>query len=349
MIRTHRRGGFTLVELLVGLSIFLTLAGLVLLLYPGARDQDRVRYSVADVTAHLRMAQSMAARDKAPRGIRFVVNSSVSAATPDPTNDLKKDPLWVTELQYIEQPAPLIPNRNPLSNSGSSYNPNSDPRVRFEYTVVAPPTGGNPVPNPPPGSIVASSRKCYIDNLDAGTQIPLIQRGCTLTLPTLGFWSKITNVAVSGSTVEVTLEVYPDALLGGSTHAQTYHFAVYLNSIPLVGEPTVPLPRNTCVDLNVSFPRTTSDFDVLFAPDGKMIGAPNGQIFLWMRDFTKAAPNNGTGWAADMDDALRRGGDQHIIVIRATGAIASNSVKWPAGLTYSPDTEPYQLARDQGR
>ncbi|MDY3552349.1 type II secretion system protein [Gemmata sp. JC717] len=361
-----RRSAFTLVELLVGISIFLALAGLVLMLYPGARDQDRVRYAVSDAIAHLRMAQSMAARDKAPRGIRFVVNSSVSPTTPDPTNDLKIDPRWVTELQYIEQPPPLVPKRNPLSdpNAGPSYtstgyNPDNDPRVQFNYTVVQPPAAGQPVPNPPPGTIL--TRTCTIQNLDPVTQVPLVQTGCTLTLPTLGFWSRITSATSSGSNVTVTLEVYPDAIMGGSTFAQVYHFAVYLNAVPLVGEPTVPLPKNICVDLNRSIPQTNgnSDFDILFGPDGKVIGSSSGQTFLWIRDFTKVAPYSGSGATASwfngtttptLMDSLRKGGEQHVVVIRSSGTIASNNAAWPANnVNYANDAEPYSLARDLGR
>lgn len=353
MTRTQntRRGGFTLVELLVGISIFLALAGLTLLLYPGARDQDRVRYALSDVQAHLRMAQSMASRDKTPRGIRFIVST-------DPNNPDKTDSRWVTELQYVEQPLPLIPNRNPLT----SGNPDAEPRVRFFYTT----SDGRPG-SPAAGTI--TRRQCFIDNLTQD-QAALVQRGCTIVMPVFSAWHKIRAITTGptqnpvGSgrwTVEAELEVYPDAVMGGATSYQTYHFAIYLLPTPLVGEPTILLPRNICVDLNLSVPAPpgVSDFDVLFGPDGKLVGAPSGQIFLWMRDYTKpgvytGSRNNGTyAQAAGLPlvDAFRKGGEQHIIAVRASGSHGTNQAAWPDPATgnYAPNTDFYTLVRNEAR
>lgn len=353
MTRTHntRRGGFTLVELLVGISIFLALAGLTLLLYPSARDQDRVRYAVSDVQAHLRMAQSMAARDKTSRGIRFIVST-------DPNNPDKTDPFWVTELQYVEQPLPLIPNKNPLS----SGTPDNEPRIRFEYTTSV---GG--MGQPAAGTI--TRRQCLVQNLTKD-QADLVRPGCTIVMPVFSAWHKIKAIA-SGPTetpagsgrwqVETELEVYPDAFMGGATHYQTYHFAIYLLPTPLVGEPTVLLPRNICVDLNLSVPSPpgVSDFDVLFGPDGKLVGAPSGQIFLWMRDYTKPGVYTGSrsnGTYAQLTglplvDAFRKGGEQHIIAVRSSGSHGTNQAAWPDPATgnYAGTDNFYTLVRNEAR
>ncbi|HEY1188666.1 MAG TPA: hypothetical protein VGE74_13515, partial [Gemmata sp.] len=298
--------------------------------------------------AHLRMAQSMAARDKAPRGVRFIVSS-------DATNPDKKDIRWVTELQYVEQPLPLIPNRNPLT----SGNPDTEPRVRFAYTTQA-------------GTI--TKRQCFIENLTED-QAKLIQAGCTIVMPVFSAWHKIKAITSgppqSGSSnpwqVEAELEVYPDAIMGGSTHYQTYHFAIYLLPTPLVGEPTILLPKNICVDLNVSVPsqaNSASDFDVLFGPDGKLVGAPTGQIFLWMRDYTKAAPYSITFSTstppvrsapflsgAPLLDAFRKGGEQHIIAVRASGSHGSNEAMWPdpSSGNYPANNDAYTLVRQETR
>ncbi|MDY3559493.1 prepilin-type N-terminal cleavage/methylation domain-containing protein [Gemmata sp. JC673] len=372
MIRTQnaRRSGFTLVELLVGISIFLALAGLVLLLYPGARDQDRVRYAVSDITAQLRMAQSMAARDKAPRGVRFVLSN-------DATNDDKTDARWVTEMQYVEQPPPLIPTTTPLKFPRAS-NPNLGtapelienlaPRVRFDYGFVS--SGMN--------SGAINGRRCFIENLKS-EEADLIQPGCTIVMPTFNSWNKIalpsisvpTTVKKTGPnakdlyTVEAVLEVYPDAVMGGSTQAVVYNFAIYLLAVPLVGEPIIPLPKKICVDLNVSVPdrvNATTDLDVIFGPDGKLLGGSGGQLFLWVRDYTKPAvytitpPTPSTPRSAtyktgqDLVDALQKGGEQHVIAIRSSGTIAHNNIAWPGnGTSYTSGGEPFKLVRDRGQ
>ncbi|AMV29858.1 hypothetical protein VT84_36025 [Gemmata sp. SH-PL17] len=345
MTRTNTRGGFTLIELLVAMAIITTLAGFILLVYPGARDQDRARNAVSDLEATFKMAQGMAARDKSPRGVRFIVDGTG-----------KPDARFVTELQYVELPPPLIPNLKPLT-SGS---PDNEPRVRFDYTPLA--TGTTP----PAGTV--NSRKCFIENLtlDQATQI---LPNSTIVMPVFGSWHKVIGVlATTGPnasgryTVQVALEVFPDAIMGGGTQAVTYHFSVYLPATPLVGEPTVLLSKNICVDLNVPDlnasprimlgsigpPPNTGDFDVIFSPDGKLVGAPSGQLFFWVRDYTKV-PNMRIGEGPALVDAFRRVGDMYIVSVRASGALGHNQVLWPNMGTgvYPAGQDPFLLARQE--
>ncbi|MBP3958493.1 type II secretion system protein [Gemmata sp. G18] len=365
MTRTNTRAGFTLIELLVAMAIITTLAGFILLVYPGARDQDRARNAVSDVEITLRMAQGMAARDKAPRGVRFIAAPTDLIANPARTSTQ-----FVTELQYIELPPPLIPNLKPLVNQSS--NPNSipnleaEPRVKFEYTLG------------PTGAI--QSRRCIIENLTEDQYKQVQLGGCTVVMPNFGFWSKITAVPLNWSIpplpapqpanpksngrtsalglplsdLEVTLEVYPDAVMGGGTLATTNYFAIYLPATPLVGEPTVLIPKNICVDMSVSFPSATGDFDVMFGPDGKLIENSNGVIFLWVRDYTKT-PTMAIPAATDGNllTAFRRGGDQYIISVRSSGAIGHNQPLWPEVApgptfgTYATGQNQFSLVRQE--
>ena len=350
MTRTNTRAGFTLIELLVAMAIITTLAGFILLVYPGARDQDRARNAVSDVEITLRMAQGMAARDKAPRGVRFI---------PDRTD--KTDPRFVTELQYVELPPPLIPNLKPLTPSAQNptANPANEPRVRFEYTLV---TGTGPTA----GTII--ERKCFIDNLTL-EQADQIAPNCTIVMPVFGSWHKIigppspnafnpirTGPNAGLYSVQVALEVFPDAIMGGGTQAVTHHFAIYLSATPLVGEPTVLLPKNICVDMSMGLPKMPATvapalpaaFDVIFGPDGKLIENPNGVVLLWVRDYTKVPSMNVTP-GLGLIDAFRRGGDQYIISVRSSGAIGHNQPYWPNvnDGTYATGQDAFTLVRQE--
>ncbi|MFM8272536.1 MAG: Tfp pilus assembly protein FimT/FimU [Gemmata sp.] len=358
MTRRSARAGLGLVELLVSISIILLLAGLVIVMYPGARDQDRVRNTATDVGSTCKLAQAMAARNKRPCGVRFLVGS-------DPTNPAKTDVRWVTELQYVELPPPLIPSRTPLTTN----NPDTEPRVRFRYTTAA------------DGTI--TRRICVIENLSVD-QAPQITRGCTLVLPTFGTWHQIggappapnpptadafdpipTGPNASGLyTVQVALGTFPDATMGAGTDVLLYHFAVYLTATPLVGEPTVLLTKNVCVDLNAPqrptstspefpvgsigpAPNTTNDFEVIFGPDGKLVNAPTGQLFLLVRDYTKGA-NFRVPPGAQLIDAFRRAGETHLVTIRSSGAIGYAPVTWPdnaTGMYSGSGQDPFTLAR----
>ena len=355
------RRGFTLIELLVAISIILALAGFGLLMYPGARDNDRVRNAVSDVGSTCKLAQAMASRDKAPRGVRFIVDTTKPG-----------DPRLVTELQYIELPPPLIPNPKPLTPTvqNPTANPDLEPRVRFQYMLAS---GG-----------AINKRLCFIENLTTD-QAGQVKSGCTIVMPVFGTWHRISQVpaaktltptqpnpnnngrgtaAVPLFDVEVVLDVYPDAVMGAGTDAVIYHFAIYLLATPLVGEPTVLLTKGVCVDLNTQDltnsdpnlqyrvgsvgppPNTTTDFDVIFGPDGKLVGATSGQIFLLVRDATKV-PSMRIRQGPDLVTAFRKGGDSYILSIRQSGTIGNNQVTWPDLTTgyYPAGSDPFSLAR----
>lgn len=368
--RAAVRAGFGLIELLVSISIILALAGFAFLMYPGVRDQDRVRNAVTDVGSTCKLAQAMAARDKAPRGVRFITGTNAL----DP---MKTDPRWVTELQYVELPPPLIPNLNPLTPSlaNPTAHPNLESRVRFAYTPAAT-TSTNPLP----GTI--TGRRCFLENLTA-EQAAQVQAGCTIVMPNFGTWHRISAIPAAATAVpasrstptipaiplfdlEVQLEVFPDAILGAGTSAVIYHFAIYLLATPLVGEPTVLLPKGICVDLNPSDPITTpaprypvgsigpsgaGDFDVIFAPDGKLVGSPNGQLFLLVRDYTKGgATNIRVVEGLPLVDAFRRAGEMHYLTIRASGSLGHAPVTWPdaaGNYNYPAGQTPFTLARQE--
>ena len=111
MTRFHRvRRGFTLVELLVAMTVIIVLTGLALVVVPGVLDQDRTTDSAGLVRQWLMISKNRAGRDGLPRGLRLIV-------APDPNNPVKTSPYFVTEIQYTEMPPVLVPN--PLNGAAA--------------------------------------------------------------------------------------------------------------------------------------------------------------------------------------------------------------------------------------
>jgi prepilin-type N-terminal cleavage/methylation domain-containing protein len=84
----NSRAGFTLVELLVVISLVLVLASLALLVVPQAMDNQRASQGGVRVQGSLITAQQRAVLDRAPRGVRLLQDA----------NGL------VTRIQFIERP-----------------------------------------------------------------------------------------------------------------------------------------------------------------------------------------------------------------------------------------------------
>jgi prepilin-type N-terminal cleavage/methylation domain-containing protein len=89
------RRGFTLLELLVVISIMIVITTLAVLFLPKLDQHKGVPNAVTQLHGWANLGKQYALRDKSPRGIRLVI---------DPAN-----PSVCTQLQYIEQPEPFAP------------------------------------------------------------------------------------------------------------------------------------------------------------------------------------------------------------------------------------------------
>lgn len=285
-IKKHQRAGFTLIELMVVMGIIALLTAIVMLIAPNVMDKDRARDAATQLQGALQNARLRALRDGLPRGVRLIVDPTSLVPTPN-----SPPYIFVTSsaYQYIEVPPVYVTNTTTLS----SY-------VQFVYTVNA------------AGAI--TSRACSINGLttDQLTQIVNAVNNApasypaTLSLPTLGFWATMSSATASStSSCTVVLAVYPDASLGAETSLSTYQFGIYNAPRPLLGEPSMQMPVNTCIDLSdgVSSPSFSqipgsvlgsTDYDILFNPSGQlMTPSAIGQVFLWVRDPTKGIATPG--------------------------------------------------------
>ncbi|HEX4613852.1 MAG TPA: type II secretion system protein [Urbifossiella sp.] len=356
---TPGRPGFTLIELLVAMAIIVTLAAIAVAVVPGALDQDRTTDAAATIRQHLMIAKARATRENNGRGIRFIVPYDPNNTTlPDPTNLLRTDARWSTEMQYIEAAPTIVPN--PLGLTGAT-----DAFVEFDFSTPASPVCRMfNVPATGAGSDAVQ----MINNDLAANWFPNLY--CPVLGPdAFGRTQRFDIIGIAAlptpaNSWVLSLSNFPVTLIGAGTKQRVYRFAVEPRSRPLLGEPNIPLPRNVCVDLVASSPAVQpitlpngqvvfTDFEIMFAPNGQVIDpVSSGQIFLWVRDFTKFNGNPAANIAGVFNlAAFQQGGEQQLVSIKAkTGALGVFPVLWPQPdgtyLAGPPAQSPYFFAQN---
>ena len=346
------RPGFTLVELLVAMAVIVALAAIALVVVPDVMTQDRTTDAAGTVRQTLMIAKARALRDGAPRGVRFLVGT-------DPSNVAKTDGRWATEMQYLEQPPPLVPAG--LNES-----------IEFVFSLDP---GGNLATTPPGGAVGSALRppQVFYWNLpDPGSMRDFLA-GATDANPVrlqavLGderFELQVTGLGGQGPQARVlTLAATQDfspvlRALGAGTAVRLTSFWAARPAQPLLGEPTIPLPKNVCVDLSESSPgaqqlaagppQTFLDYDILFAPTGEVLptstaGVAN-QVFLWVRDYTKVADptvvvSPGPPPVYDLGP-FQVGGNQQVVALKTrSGAVGVFPIQWPQDTGTYPAISP---------
>ena len=352
--RPRLRRGVTLIELLVVMAIITALGLLALMMLPGINNSDAALKATEEVRATCKVAQALAAGARQPRGVRFLYRPGVPLGQ-----------RHAMEMQLIESPPIIVFDPTTLvAGTGKLGGTDgvSGPRVDIFYDLS---TGGAGAPAA--GTI--TNRHCQLVNLTQD-QKDQIKPGALLVLPTLGFWSRINslpqpvpNPPGPANAVEVVLDFYPDTFLGASTAFRTYHGGIFGTPVPLLGQPTIPLPNKTAVDLDISVPPTngTADHDIMFAPDGQTIAvagrSSSAGVYLWVRDITKivnANPVNGGsptsmvqshyGSLALWADSFRKGGEHHAVGI-SNGYVGSSPIQWPDVNGNYNGGDPFTFAR----
>jgi prepilin-type N-terminal cleavage/methylation domain-containing protein len=337
-----RRPGFTLVELLVAMAIIVALASIALIVVPDVLSQDRTTDAAATVRQNLMIAKARALRDGLPRGVRFLVGL-------DPSNVAKTNALWVTELQYIEQPPAVVPAQ------GESIEFVFTPTAGGELPTTT--TPGGTTLNPPavylhlPEGVASTAVLEFINGELAASppRHPVVQAllgAERLTLTVTGITGPLPGTDLRPGAYTLTLTAGGDygpiaRAMGDGTSVRLTTFWITRPAVPLLGEPTVQLPRNVCVDLYSSNPQwtdTARDYDILFAPGGEVLYAPAEQIHLWVRDYTKGGGRDVPG--PTPVTRFEQGGEQQIVALKTTsGALGVFPVAFP------PD-DPFKFARE---
>lgn len=338
------RPGFTLVELLVAMAVIVALAAIALIVVPDVLTQDRTTDGAGTVRQTLMIAKARALRDQGARGVRFLVSGT---NPPDSSNLAKTNGLWVTELQFIEKPDPI---RASLPGE----------RIEVEFQLAKQPDDA-PLPagalKSPPAvyfmNMSAPVKEYMTQELGASPSRPVVfecvlpggepvRLTATAAAPASGTRASTTNPP--SENFQLTLDPAESdlnvlmAAVGGGTTTGIRQFRIERQAQPLLGEQTVPLPRNVCVDLVSSQPAwasTTRDFDILFAPTGDVLPTSGSggaaQINLWVRDFTKLG---GTGVSFD------QGGEQQVVALKAkSGAVGVFPI-------HQDQNDPFKFAKE---
>lgn len=290
------RPGFTLIEIVIVISIMVLLASLVVAVYGANLGADRMRAAARQWQSALLAARDRAIHAKAPRGIRLVLDAN--------------DPTTVTGCEYI---APLPPwsqatvitlGRPDLDNDGNANDDGSTDAMG----------------NPSPTTITAGGETYYEDDVRTlrgfGTgwyelkQQGLLVDGSRIRLPASGSWYTVNTRRLTSPADPQILEITSDYRSTGSiapfpAAASTVAFngngsyLLELQPAPLPGESPLSISGSVVIDLDHSripagWRNGTSyarHMDILFSPRGTITGplAAQGILHFLLAERADAA------------------------------------------------------------
>ncbi len=342
------RPAFTIIELLVAMGIALTLLGLAVAVTQSSAFDSYKTVGAADrVSQWMLVAKNRALRDRAPRGVRLIVDPATSTCK---------------EIAYIEMPeAYIVP-------------PGARLALVYEYqaaTMMMPPR--------------ISNKRVFLTGVSYADFISSVSPGDLVSIPELGGSYSIrttdnnvppaivdaSTLAIDqkpvGATIELMIGVMPVEHIArlpdlGAAYSTpnaagsplnpvyvTANFGIYRQARPLLGEPTQQLPLGMVIDLASSvknpgppkydhnIPLVAGNRDILFAPSGEVMFASEGLIVCLMRDINRNPAAIDLMSQTDLDKA----GQMILIAIYPkTGAIATQNVA-PASVG-----DPYKFAKD---
>ncbi len=285
------RGGFTLVELMVVITIMLLLFGMTVYGINFTRDADKVRGAAAQVQSFLSGARDRAIYAQEPRGVRFFVNPS--------------NPRSVSAMAYIQ------PGQNWTHGN-----------VDLERLDISP---RNNVPDGPNVVVVRGERLGWWQLKRRG----LLTDGSRIRMPRdTGNWyeveTSLIDITAPPTGQDFLLLRIPFSDAGGDSNAVVAHsgmtYELELPSQLLPQEPSL-LPEGAVIDLDGSKipsvwrPGLADEagqfspyMDVFFSPRGNVIGnaAGTGLIHFYICDaedslnlktqYLAALPNDDPAW-----------------------------------------------------
>jgi prepilin-type N-terminal cleavage/methylation domain-containing protein len=345
-----RRGGFTLVELLVVTGLILVLTALAVgVAYSGILDSHKLTSGSDKLSGWLLQARAKAIRNQWPNGIRLVVTGN-----------------FITECQPIEAPEPFNPNPN---GSSSGYRlvilrrQNTNPEIHI--------VGGNAA------NLTTLGAEIGIGDTLTLTEFGTLHRisGFPVVVTTLQQlqnpslpYHVTNNPYVAYPSLKLTVantQLLPD-LGSGMIHPvppplgtpvqatfvpqySTTQFGFQRVPRPTLGETPLQLPSGIAIDRDNSQlpPLVNGNYDILFGANGEVMNAGNqGRIVLWMRNpsYNRGADPR---FGGDLRVNYEAAGEMALITVYSkTGAIATHPVQLPQTPGPNPTHDPYLFTKD---
>jgi prepilin-type N-terminal cleavage/methylation domain-containing protein len=321
------RAGFTLVELLVVITLMLVLAGLAVLIIPSITSGQQATNGAAQLQQWLEIAKQRAARDRRPRGLRLLPGSSNPAFVTDLVFLVEADDYYLGAVSVTDaQHAPPPPN--PASGGGygqfkkivysrATLSNNAAGQGIVTFDMFDPLTGAvNPAATPIPRTLTAGLPPA------SANQYP-VQPGDHIVFDNGSTVYQIAAVtppagAIRGGTLTLTTAFPVTLLPAANSTYKTLEYRIIRQPRPDGDEP-LQLPANIIVDvsaqgLGYDLPvMANPGLDVMFSPDGRVMGPLAGydKIIFWVRDQTVPGDQN--------DPTL-------VVVYPRTGLIAAHPV-----------------------
>jgi len=296
----HLRSGFTLIELLVVMGLIILLAAITISVsYSGLIDNYRTIGAGDRVSRWLVIAKVKAQRDQVPTGVRFYADATG----------------MIREAQYIQAPEAYVPVTSDTTNKPAPV-----------LTITK---GTNPAATSGP-----TANTVTLTSTDTAALTNNVTAGDTLVLPEFRILLKIQSI--SGNTITLNSpNLLPD--IGAATNYSTTAFGFLRSARTMVGEDMLLLTGQTAIDGNLSLPQPSGGIiDVLFAPNGEVLGTTRGSIILWIRDPSLTTPASGN--QASFEAAGQMG---LVTVYTKTGSVATHPVTTPR-----VNADPYAATKD---
>jgi prepilin-type N-terminal cleavage/methylation domain-containing protein len=269
----QQRSGFTLIELMVVITIIIILLTMTLLAVNFSQESDRVVSATQQVKSFLEGARDRAIYAKEPRGVRFFVSP--------------ENPRAVTTMAYIAPGGTWSSPDNSVNIDLLRVDGNSDTRFDDVADTVRRVVGRNN-----PGWWNLKRRGWLVDGLRI--RIPKGPTGTWYPLDT-----SLINTAAAPSDVQTLLLQVPYADAGNLGQELAHRDLSYEIELPAKILPIDPaiLPQNVSINLDASkvpsawrplpgIEQFSGFMDVVFSPRGNVIGdaAGAGLLHLYVGD-----------------------------------------------------------------
>jgi prepilin-type N-terminal cleavage/methylation domain-containing protein len=323
------RRAFTLVELLVVMTIIVIIASITAAVLPNVLRNGKVTQAANTIQGMLLAAKQRAARDRVPAGVRFILTTDTLNV---PTGFASR--LICTELAYVVQPDDLIITGDSLSFASVPSGPFvGDFQATSSVQDYAGTMGSTATQTAEEAAVQAGD---YIEC--AGGLIGAIM-GLGGTGSAQNILYTFSNPSNGFPVTSYRIIRMPRRVPGEDSMKLPQDVTVLVADVPNLASTnfanytfySLNIPSRVVPFNGVTTPPATYYYEIVFSPSGSVVGAgtnSGGQICIFVRDSSR--------------DKITDGEPALVVVNPRTGAVSVQPVNPTAsGYTYSSTSPPY--------